>query len=1139
MSSSDDKLGASFCWFNTTQFLGALNDNIFKLLVIMYLIGMRGRDSAGAVASTVGVVFVIPFLLFSALAGKWADRFSKRDIIVGAKVAELVVMLAGVAMFLSGSMRVLYAVLFLMATQSAFFGPAKYGIILELVGREQLSRANSFIQGLTYLAIVLGTGISPLLVQVTGGRFAMVGLVCVLVSVAGLAVSILIKRTEPAGSKARASVLFFRDIWRTLADIRGKENLLPAVIASAYFLLIGAFIYINMIAYGIERLGFDQMQSGYLFLAAAIGIGAGAYSAGKLSGRHIEFGVVPLGAAALTLASFGLGLTGGGLRVVLVLLFMTGFGAGLFIVPVHAYIQYRSEGHKRGQVLAASGFLGWIGVFLASALVYVFTALLSVSAGQLFVLLGVMTAGLTIGTLILLPDFLVRFIGFVLVRIFYRIRVKGAENVPVDGPVLLVCNHVSWVDVVLLMATQTRRIRFVMDKGFYNTWWLRPLCRLMGVIPISGNDPPKKILASLRQARAAMDDGFIVCIFAEGAMTRTGMVRAFKRGFERIVRGRAGYKIVPVYIGGVWGSIFSYYYGRPLSTLPRRFPYPVAVYFGRAMSSQASTQQIRQKVTELSSEYFEDLKSGRRSLGEHFIRTARRNWRRRCVSDSTGRKLTYGQTLAAATALAEQIANRTAGQQKVGILLPPSAGAVLVNVATALLGKVSVNLNYAVGKEILNSAVKQCHLKTIISSASFARRFDYISTLDGVVFLEDIAAKIGTAAKVKAYLKARLSPARILANSSRFDADDLMTVIFSSGSSGEPKGVMLSHHNILSNIEAVRAVFRLRDDDDLCAVLPFFHSLGYTCSLWLPIVSGVSASYSANPLDARAVGEVARENRSTIFFATPTFLLNYIRRISREDFASLREVIVGAEKLGATIAESFEEKFALRPLEGYGATELSPVVSLNLPEVESGGVYQVGNKTGTVGHPIPGVAVKTVDPEDGRDMRVGEEGLLMVKGPNVMLGYLENERQTNNVIKDGWYDTQDMGRIDEDGFLLLTGRLSRFSKIGGEMVPHLRLEEVFHRALGTDEQLVAVTSVPHHQKAEELVVLYVDKAGDVGKLHEIIKNSELPNIWKPRRDNYIRIESMPVLGSGKLDIVRLRQIALAAKADPTREIPGP
>jgi acyl-[acyl-carrier-protein]-phospholipid O-acyltransferase/long-chain-fatty-acid--[acyl-carrier-protein] ligase len=646
----------------------------------------------------------------------------------------------------------------------------------------------------------------------------------------------------------------------------------------------------------------------------------------------------------------------------------------------------------------------------------------------------------------------------------------------------------------------------------------------MQAVPISPDDPPKKIMRALRQARTAMDEGFIVCIFAEGAMTRTGILRQFKGGLERITKG-TGYDIIPAYIGGAWGSIFSYYYGKPLSTLPGKFPCPVSIHFGSAMPAGSSAPQIRQKVIELSCDYFDSLKSADRSLVRHLVKAARKNWRKRCISDSTGKQLDYGRTLTGALALAGEIDKITPLQDKIGILLPPSAGGALANLAVTLLGKVVVNLNYTASEDARNLAIEQCGIECIISSRSFVKKVGICEDMEGLVFLEDIADKIKPSAKLGAYLKARFMPLFVLTKGRYRYGDDTATIIFSSGSTGRPKGIMLSHHNLLSNIEAVRMVIRVKPDDCLCGVLPLFHSFGFNCALWLPVVSGVCVAYIANPLDGETVGKSCRENRSTILFTPPTFLLNYIRRAGAEDFKSLRLVVTGAEKLRKRLADSFETKFGILPLEGYGATELSPVVSLGIPDVEIGGVSQVGNKPGSIGHPIPGVAVKIVDAQSMKPLEIGAEGLLMVKGPNLMLGYLNMEKETAEVVQNGWYNTGDIARVDEDGFLTITDRLSRFSKIGGEMVPHVGVEEVYLKALDTAEKVVAVTSVPHPKRGEELVVLYLDNAGDPRKLHEIIANSNLPNMWKPKPANYVKVDSIPVLGSGKLDIMKLRKVA--------------
>jgi len=1115
---------SSFGWLNVTQFLGALNDNIFKLFLIYFLIVTHGKQEAGTAVATGHTVFVIPFLLFSALAGVMADRVSKRNVIVWTKIAEVAVMTLAVISFMLNAELGLYAALFLMSTQSAFFGPSKYGIMPELVEREELSRSNALLQAFTFLAVILGTVLAPFLSRATGENYTVATLVCLAIAIVGTLTSMRIERTPAVGSNQKASLFFVRDIWRTLWSIRKDRYLLLAVIASAYFLLIGAFFQLNMIPYAIEELGLSKETGSYLFLFAAIGIGLGSLLAGRWSGRNVELGVVPIGALGLTISAVALGFHKPHTAYVAGALFLVGVSSGLFIVPINAWIQFRCPREKLGEVLGASGWLSWVGALLAAGMVYLFSKLLGLSARTGFLICGVMTLILTIITLKILPDFLVRFLSVLVARIVYRLRIIGAENIPIEGPALLVCNHVSWMDAILLSATQQRRIRFLALRQIYEKPALHWLMKLMGVIPISPTDRPKQLIAAFRAARTAMDEGYLVCIFGEGAITRTGNLLAFRSGFERIVKDTT-YPIIPVYLGGAWGSIFSYYNGKPLSHLPLSFPYPVTILFGKPMPANSHAGDIRQAVMELSCEYFNDRKPLRRPLAEEFVKVARENWSRQAIADTTGKKLSFGYTLTSAVALAELLRTRLYDQEKIGLLLPPSVGAVIANLAVGILGKIPVNLNYTASEAAFESAIRQCGIKTVLTSRIFLAKLKTLPAPEGSAYLEDLMKEIDDKAKKRAWLKARFIPEKRLVASDNFNADHIATIIFSSGSTGEPKGVMLSHHNIESNIEALRMIFNPSPEDVVCGVLPFFHSFGFTASLWFPLLSGFSAVYHANPLDGVKVAEVVREYKATTLYATPTFLTLYIRKAKPEDFASLRYVVVGAEKLKTRLADAFEKKFGIRPLEGYGATELAPVATLNIKDADIGGVHQVGAKEGSVGHPLPGIAIKIVDPDTLKSVPPGTEGLMLIKGPNVMLGYLNHPEKTKEILKDGWYNTGDIAVMDQDGFVRITDRLSRFSKIAGEMIPHIAIEDALHQALEKTEQVLAVTSVPDEKKGEKLVVLYTEAAGTPEQLQEIMEKSDLPNLWKPARDAYLKIDALPLLGSGKLDLKKLKSIA--------------
>lgn len=1118
-------LPTAFKRLNLAQACGALNDNLIKLLIVFYLVSQYGQERAATIAAIGSAAFVLPFLLFSALAGSLADRLPKRRIIVMVKILEVGIASLAVAGLWLNSQPILYGVVFLLGTHSALFAPAKYGVVPELVEREQLSGANSLLEMASYMAIVGGTALAPLLLQLAGGRHGIALLAGIVIAVTGL----MVARTLPATpAVAPDQTLDWSPLvyWRTLHSLRHDGYLLLAVIGAAYFLFVGAFCQLNLLPYGMRYLGLSEAQSGYLFVAAALGIGAGSLLAGRLSGRTVEFGVVPVGAAGLTVATFALHAVPPHLPSVLALVGLFGVSAGLFIVPLQAFIQLRAPAEHRGSILAASSFLSWVGALLASALLWLLSGPMGVSPGGAFTVLGVTTLILSLITLFVLPDFLLRFLALAAMRFFYRLEIFGDEQVPSDGPALLVANHVSWLDSLLLIATQQRRIRFVMEREIYNTPLLKQLCKLMQVIPVSTKDGKKGLLEFMSAARQALDDGYLVCIFAEGEITRNGMLNRFKGGFERIVRGSTT-PIIPVYIGGAWGSILSYAHGKLLSRFPSLLPYRVTILFGEPLPASSTAFEVRRTVMELSCAWFEARKKRRRPLGELFAKTARENWSRSAMSDTSGRELTYGKALIGAVALARKLKPLSAGQDMVGVCLPPTVGSALVNIALTLNGTIPVNLNYTASQDGIRSAMDQCCISTVITSKVFLEKLGTLPEFQSPLYVEELLTSITAADKRCAFFKARLMPLRWFARPDGFTADRIATIIFSSGSTGEPKGVMLTHHNILSNLEALRMVFRATRRDNICSALPFFHSLGFTGTLWLPLVSGFSAAYHTNPLDGETIAKVVRERQSTLLIATPTFLMAYLRRAKAEDFKSLRLVMTGAEKLKPKLADAFEERFGIRPMEGYGATELSPVISLSLPDVEIDGIRQTGSREGSVGLPVPGVVVKIVDPESGANLPEGETGLIMVKGPNVMAGYLGKPEKTAEVLRAGWYVTGDIGRLDDMGFLHITDRLSRFSKIAGEMVPHGAVEDALHAKLG-QTGVVAVTGVPDDKRGEKLVVVFAPEAGNAEALHKLMLETDLPNLWKPGRDCYVAVEALPILGTGKLDLRGVKEAALAS-----------
>ncbi len=1143
-----------------TQFQGAFSDNVFKFLVTFLIMGAYGltTDDRDRLAPAVGAVFALPFILFSMAGGHLADRCSKRSVTIWVKVAEIGIMAVGVLGFWLGSVPILIAVVFLMSVQSAFFGPSKYGLLPELLPTRRLSWGNGVLSLGTFVAIISGTVLAGWLSDNFREDQRLSGAILVGLATLGTVTSLGISRVPAANVNRKFRPNFIPEVLRQIREIRRDRVLFLAILGSNYFWFLGALLQLAIIFYGKDVLGLNDTRSGLLQASLAVGIGLGSLTAGYLSGRKIEYGLIPLG--SLGLAVFGALLSRSGLSFegVMLNLGLLGFFGGFYIVPINALIQHRPDPKTKGSVIATSAMLSFTGVFLASCVYYLFAVVLDFTPPQIFLAGAGMTLLGTVFIVTLLPDSLLRLILWLGTRLFFRIRVMGRDNIPERGGALFVCNHLSLADALLLQASTDRPIRFIMLKAIYERRLIYPWARIAGAIPISSEQRPREMIKSLQTASDAIKNGEVVCIFAEGQITRIGQLLPFRRGFERIMKD-VDAPIVPVALDGVWGSLFSFAGRRFFWKLPRHLPHPVTVNYGPPLPPTATPFEVRVRVQELMAEAWQCRKARMKPLQRAFVHTARRRPFRFAMADLQTPRVTFGAALVRTVFLARRLKRVWAGQRMVGLLLPPSVPGALVNYAALLSGKVPVNLNYTVSAETLASCVQQCDIKTVITSRLFLEKVKL--TVPGeVVYLEDIAGRASKSEpkkieagtepvrpkfgppsageKLTAVLMAWLMPVGLLERALRsFGSlrtspqkrlDELATVIFSSGSTGEPKGVMLTHYNIGSNVEQLEQVFGLGRNDRILGILPFFHSFGFTGTLCVPAMLGVGVVYHVNPLDAKTIGPLVSEYAVTFLLATPTFLQLYLRGCDPADFGSLRVVMTGAEKLPERLASAFEQRFGLWPLEGYGCTECAPAVAVNTHDFRSAGFRQVGAKRGKIGHPLPGVSVRIVDPNDpqlGTPLSCEQPGLLLVRGPNVMRGYLGKPEKTAEVLRDGWYVTGDIAALDEDGFLQITDRLSRFSKIGGEMVPHIKVEEKLHEVAGVTEQTFVVTGVPDEKKGERLVVLHKLADDKLPSCLEKLAQTDLPNLWRPRSDAFFRVESFPLLGTGKLDLRGVKDMA--------------
>lgn len=1108
-----------------TAFLGAFNDNLYKIVVSLMAAGLGAAAGDTDYLAMAGALFVLPYLLFSGYAGWLADAYNKRAVLIVTKGFEIVAMLAAFAALASGNLDFMLAVIFLTALQAAFFSPAHYGILPELLPEKELSRANGLDELCVFLAIILGTTAGAALYGLWQEQIELIALLLIVIAVLGSLASLGIGRVPSPAAARPFPVLPWAEVAKGIAHIVDNRALRLTALGITYFWFLGALLQLGVILFGKEALGLDDARAGLLQAAIAIGVGIGSAAAGRLSGDKIELGLVPLGSIGLGVGSLLLAWSPPSFTLALVSLILLGFAGGLFVVPLNANLQQRAPADERGRLIATTNFLNMLGVLAASGALWLFSSerALDLSPQEMVLAIGLLSFAVTLYVLWLLSDFVIRFSLWLLTHTLYRIRIVGPENLPRRGPALLVCNHVSFIDGLLVGACLQRFVRFIMYRRYYDMPGLSWLFRAMKAIPIGEN--PKLIMAALAKARAELEAGHVVCIFAEGSLSRSGNPLPFRRGVEKILAGLE-VPVIPVHLDGVWGSIFSFKNGRFIWKWPEAVPLPVTVSFGAAMPATASAWDMRQRILELGSDAVRHRRTPDDLLHLRFLRSARRHWSRACVADSTGTRLTFGRTLVGSLGFAGWLRRQRPADRMVGVMLPASVAGVLVNVAALFAGKVPVNLNFTAGAEAAEAALAQCGIATIVTSRRFVEKAK-LTPRPEMVFVEDIAAAITTARKVQLALACRLLPRGLLVrlfDLRRQQPDDLATVLFSSGSTGVPKGVMLSHHNLLSNVEAIEQVLWIAPADKFMGVLPFFHAFGLTGTIWVPLLSGVGAVYHANPLDAKTIGKLVAEHHATVLISTPTFCQSYLRACEPQQLAGLRYAVVGAERLPASLAAAFKEKFGVTLMEGYGCTEMGPVVAVNTTDIEHGPVKQTGHKPGTVGHPIPGVVARVVDPDGGTELSPDREGLLLVKGPGRMQGYLNDPERTAQVLRDGWYVTGDIAMLDEDGFIRITDRLARFSKIGGEMVPHGKVEELLAGLPGVEA--CVVTALPDAQKGERLVALYTSgSAAAPADLWQALAASDLPRLWLPKAQNIYAIESLPLLATGKVDLRRVRQLA--------------
>lgn len=1153
-----------------TKTAGNFNDNAFKMVVTFVAVADEpdlGRKNA--IIAIGSMLFMLPYLIFPTVSGWVGDRFNKKNVLIGGKVAELVVMIYATVGFIMlpqwGWLPLLLGVFF-MAMQSTFFTPAFLGILPEMFDERDLPNVNGILELFGFLGIILGTG-SAIIYNWVPQQYAwLLGAYFIVLSVIGLLAAIKVRNTDSPRSGQAPGIHFVTEYFSNLRYTWQTQEIFLCILGHAVVMSVGMLLLTSLVSFAKDDLGFANSWVSILQVGGAVGIGLGSFLAGKLSDHKAEFGLVPIGASMLTffliLINFSPRLpppevlhhvgplaaafpkSGGDPFVfgfphiyATVSITLTGLGAGIFSLPFLVYLQDRTPREVRGKTMATMNALTFLAMFLVSLAMFVLTggtgeplanpdwvdqlraSCFQFSMRDLY-LYAAITLVLTTGfAYYWLPDFLCRFVVVIITRTVYRMRVMNRDHVPHEGAALLLANHVTFVDGFLIGAATSRYVHFVVDARFADHWLVRPFRKWAGIVRMPTDRAPGAMIGTVKEVHALLRRGEVVCVFPEGRQTRNGALGEFKRGFQLMVPKGLNVPLIPVNLGLMWGSVFS---RRQRRTWRVRMPRPVTVAFGEPLTRHASAYEVRQAVALLASDALVEPSYGESTLADYFLRLAARRRRAPLLCDSGGAWQSAAQVSAKALALSRLIARQPGAH--IGVILPPCSQASIVGLGCYLANKVPVYLNFTASAEAQQSAIERAEIAVILTSRRFIEKAGILEQA-GFLYLEDLVGEI--TGKERAYAAAGVIAPRLLRRlqPKRCGVRDSATVLFSSGSTGEPKGVELSHHNLNTNAFTVAQVVNLGQDDIMLGALPMFHSFGFLATFWLPLTHGVRVAYHANPRDAVAIGEAVQKVGATILFATPTILQLYIRKCTPEQFGSLRLVITGAEKLRPAVAEAFANKFGVMPIEGFGATELSPVVSVNMPHdvVDLG---KQNGKPGSVGQAMHGVSVRTLDPSGMTVLGPGEEGILQVRGPNVMNGYLKDPERTAEVLDDGWYNTGDLATIDDEGFIFITGRLSRFSKIAGEMIPHGALEEEIHEILGADHgQMAVVTGVSDDARGERLVVLHLAMEHPADHLIQELRKRKLPNLWIPKAADFHLIDAIPVLGTGKLDLRTIRELA--------------
>jgi acyl-[acyl-carrier-protein]-phospholipid O-acyltransferase/long-chain-fatty-acid--[acyl-carrier-protein] ligase len=1102
-----------------SQLLAALNDNLLKNALAMLVVYRLAMENGPAIGTLAGAALILPFFLFSALAGQYADKFDKANVATRVRLIEIPVALMAAAGFLLPSLPMLFVALVLFGTLSAFFGPVKYGLLPAQLETRQLPAGNALIEGATFIAILLGT-IGGNLASGSELELRLVAGGIVVISVLGW----LAARMIPPSPSSVPNLVVDKNIVTStttlLKDLRLDKRIWQGALITSWFWLVGAVVLAllqNLIPRSIN--GTPAVYTLALFIFA-VAVALGSIAAARASKNRPNLALVPIGALLMGLFLLDLAWLSSTLKPaavpigprevlaslngihMLTDLFGVAFAGGLYIVPSFAAVQVWSPVDRRSRVIAGCNVLSAAFMTL-SGLAVAAMQYAQVPISLLYAALG--AANLIVVALVLRAWGAegVKDVAAFLFKTFFDLEVRGLENLPKPGEKAIIApNHVSLLDAGLMHALLPSHAAFAVDTTMANTWWVKPFLKLAKSFAI---DPTRPL--GMRHLIQAVKDGSSLVIFPEGRLTVTGGLMKVYDG-TAMIADKADAPVIPVRIDGLERSRFGYLNKNqtkkvwfPKTTVTILPPVHLSVDPNlrgkvRRQAAGAALQDVMTDsavlTTPIDQTLFDALVRARQT----------RDTGKPAVEDPLGTKLTYKKLVVGAQVLGAKLAPMLPPEgAAVGVLLPNAAGVAVTFFALQTIGRVPAMLNFTAGSANVIAACKAANVSTVLTSRVFVEKGHFealVQAIEGVarvIYLEDVRATVTFFDKLKGLRQGGTAQVKR-------DFNAPAAILFTSGSEGLPKGVVLSHRNLLANCAQSLTRVACNGSDKVFNALPVFHSFGLTAGLLMPLIAGVPVYLYPTPLHYRIIPELVYGSNATILFGTDTFLAGYARTAHPYDFARVRLVLAGAEAVKGRTRQLYMDRFGVRILEGYGVTETAPVLAINTP---------LANKAGTVGRLSPLMEAR-LEAVPGID----QGGRLYVRGPNVMLGYYRAENP--GVLEppvDGWHDTGDIVEIDPQGFITIKGRAKRFAKIAGEMVSLSAVE-----ALAAElwpQLITVVVALPDARKGERLVLLTTDANCTREAFSQFARRKGASELMVPA--DILVVSKIPLLGSGKPDYV--------------------